>query len=108
MNRPKYKSKLRRNTIIEEKNRSKLLNEHIKYSLKIKNKLSDVNRAKLNAAYEIENKQDQLSKVDDNDDLNRNFDHLKWREREYNRLKREYLDYIGNCKSNRTLDYIFQ
>ncbi|KAK9171984.1 hypothetical protein CmeUKMEL1_04655 [Cryptosporidium meleagridis] len=102
MNRPKYISKLRRKTIIEEKNRSKAINESIKFSLKIKNELSDFSCTRIETEYEINNQKDKTSKVDDNDEPNRKLDYLKWKEREYKRLKREHFDYVVSFKCNNT------
>lgn len=107
MNRPKYKSKLRRKTITKEKNLSKALNDHIKYNLNIKNEPSDVNYLGLDTTDEIKNIEDQLSKADDNDELNRNSDHLRWIEREYNRLKNEHFEHMVNRKDNCTFDHSF-
>lgn len=102
MNRPKYISKCRRKTIIEENNRLERLNEYIEYNLKTKNDVSEVNRSVLDITDKIE-EQYRLSKIDDNDNLYRQLDHSKWIEREHNRLEREYLDYMVNCKCKRTV-----
>lgn len=103
MNRPKYISKFRRKTIIEENDRIKKLNEHIEHNLKAKNDLSEVNRTIFDANNKIEERQDELSKIDDNDNLYRELDQSKWKEREYKRLESEYLDYIVNVKADTTL-----
>ncbi|TRY51056.1 Microfibril-associated/Pre-mRNA processing-telated protein [Cryptosporidium tyzzeri] len=102
MNRPKYISKLRRKTIIIEKNRSQAINETIKFSLNIKDELSDVSCARIDTECELKNQKDKPSKVDDHDEINRKLDYLRWKEREYKRLKGEHFDYMVNSKCNHT------
>ncbi|KAH8584484.1 uncharacterized protein ELE39_002578 [Cryptosporidium sp. chipmunk genotype I] len=104
MGLPKFISRPRRKTIIEEKNRTKVIDESIKYNLNFKAELSAASCNRLYTKYEFEKKQDNSLKADDNDGINRKLDYLAWMEREYKRLKREHYDYMVNCKGNCTLN----